>query len=313
MKYFILFLLAAGVLLAGYFLIPWPVDPYAVSDFTPIHASRSLTEADDERPLNSTITTAVSTDGMAFEPTDVWIADQAHTPDVVQDARGRLFLYYSGWIVGNELNRSAVAVSQDAGETWVYKYLTLTGSDAYSSPQSPDIVLLDDGTFRLYYTAHASDFVEGIHYAESQDGLNFTHAGVVFLPTGYTAENSTTFKIGDAWHMYALSKEGPQAVWHLTSDDGVTFSVYARTSFPMDDEVVVPGNGLMLDEKFHLFVSAPESGEIRSWSTKNGYDWYPDNGVRLSPERGHAFVKDPTLVELEDGRRLMFYVTDTTD
>lgn len=271
-----------------------------------------MVEVGDERPLNSTITTAISQDGLTFTSTGDWTTDQAHLPDAVIDDKGRIFLYYNGWIVGNELDRPAVAISQDDGKTWVYKKLTVTGGNTYSSPRYNDIVLLDDGTFRLYYTAHALNFVEGIHYAESQDGLNFEYKGKIFVPQGYEALNSTTFQIGETWHMYALSEEGSQGIWHLTSEDGIAFSFYAKTSFPMDGESVMPNNGLWVGDKFYLFVTTSK-GEIKSWSTKNGYDWYPDAGVRLSPQNGHALVKDPTIVSLKNGRQLMIYVTDIID
>ena len=312
MKYIILFILSSSLFLPGCSLFPQNNDPYATSDFQPIDAGMSILDPEDERPLNSTLALAVSKDGLTFTSTDGWISDQAHLPDAVVDNEGRVFVYYTGWIVGDRLDRTAVAISQDEGKTWIYKYLTVTGGESYSSPHYADIVKLEDGTFRLFYTAHAIDFVEGVHYAESQDGLNFEYKGPIFVPPGYEALNSTTFKIGETWHMYAVSEEGSSALWHLTSDDGITFIVYAKTSFPMDDESVTPANGIWIEDQFHLFVSTA-SGEIKSWSTKNGYDWYPDDGVRLSPDGDHALVKDPSIVELKDGSRLMIYVTDIID
>ncbi|MBI5794387.1 hypothetical protein HZA87_04910 [Candidatus Uhrbacteria bacterium] len=312
MKFISFLLVGASLLLSGCSFFERTDDPYAKSDFQPIQAQGSVVEDGDERPLNSTLATAISSDELTFAPTDNWITDQAHLPDAVIDKKGHIFLYYSGWIVGNDLDRTAVAISQDNGKTWVYKKLTITGGEAYSLPQAVDVVYLPEGTFRLYYTAHAIDFIGGLHYAESQDGLNFVYKGTVFVPTGYEAKNSTTFKIGDTWHLYAVSEEGPQALWHLTSSDGVAFEVYAKTSFPMDGESVLPANGTWVDDTFHLFVST-SSGTIKSWSTKNGYDWYPDDGVRLSPQDGHTLVKDPTIVELKDGSRLMIYVTDIID
>lgn len=312
MKFIYFFLLSTSLLLSGCSFPGSSNDPYVVSDFNPIQAAPSEQVPDDERPLNSTLALAISTDGFVYTRIDGWISDQAHLPDAMVDDEGRIFLYYTGWIVGSTLDRTAVAISQDDGKTWINKYLTVTGGESYSSPHYADIVKLDDGTFRLFYTAHAIDFVEGIHYAESQDGLNFVYKGSIFTPPGYEAINSTTFKIDNTWHMYAVSEEGPVALWHLTSNDGVTFAVYAKTSFPMDGESVTPANGIWIDDKFHLYVSTA-TGEIKSWSTKNGYDWYPDDGLRLSPDGDHSLVKDPTIVELEDGRKLMIYVTDIVD
>jgi hypothetical protein len=311
MKFIHLGLLCASLIFSGCALINSD-DPYATNDFEPIDAGKSEQAIEDDRPLNSTLAIARSTDSLIFDTTNDWISDQAHLPDAVVDSQGRIFLYYTGWIVGDKLNRSAVAISNDQGESWTYKYLTLTGSENYSSPLNPDIVLLEDGTFRLYYTAHAIDYKEGIHYAESVDGLNFEYKGQIFNPAGLQATNSTTFKIHDTWHLFAETADGPQSLWHLTSTDGVIFEVYALTSFPMGDTFVLPNNGIWIGEKFHLFVSTPE-GEIKSWSTKNGYDWYPDDGIRLSAENGHKLAKDATIVELKNGSQLMIYTTDIID
>ncbi len=312
MKKTSLILLISSLFLSGCSFPHASDDPYAVSDFNPIQAEPSEQALDDERPLNSTLALATSADGLTYTPIEGWISDQAHLPDAVVDDEGRIFLYYTGWIVGGELDRTAVAISEDNGKTWTYKVLTVTGGESYSSPHNADIVLLPDGTFRLYYTAHTLDFTEGIHMAESQDGVHFEYKTSVFVPSESESKNSTTFLVNDTWHMYTESDEGSDAIWHLTSTDGITFGVYAKTSFPMGDEFVTPNNGIWIGDTYHLFVST-RKGEIKSWSTKNGNDWNPDDGIVLAPEHGHRFVKDPTVVELEDGSQLMIYVTDIVD
>lgn len=285
-------------------------NPYSQNDFTPIDAGEGKKqEENDERPLNVKLETAVSSDGFNFTPTGNWISDQAHMPDlVIKD--DRIFLYYSGWIVGEFLNRTAVAISQDNGKTWVYKYVTVNGAQNLRSPSNPDIILLDDGTFRLYYTSSAIDGIPYLFYAESSDGLSFDFKSAVFAPVGYQASNSTTFKIADTWHLYAQTEKDDGTLWHLTSTDGIHFEVYARTSFPMDTKNYLPSNGIWIDEKFHIFLYSKQDSSIRSMFTKNGFDWYPDDGARLSPVSPNSFVRDSSIVQLPSGEYLMVYTTN---
>ncbi len=276
-----------------------------VSDFEPVRAKATLPQGESDGLQVHRLMTAISYDGLSYTQNDTWIADQADAPDaVVKDTT--IYLYYTGWIVGDRLNTTAVAISQDGGQSWVYKYLKLEQGGPIDRVVSADVVLLEDGTFRLFFTAGNP---QGIHYAQSSDGISFTYMGVVFAQSDDIARDSTTFKVGDTWHMYAASKDGAQRLWHLTSTDGVTFTLYALTSFPFDNEPYMPGNGLWLDDRYHLFMSSTDDASIRSMWSKEGFDWYPGDGARLEPLQTEDWVRDPAIVALDNGQTLMFYVT----
>ncbi|MBI4435290.1 exo-alpha-sialidase [Candidatus Uhrbacteria bacterium] len=276
-----------------------------VDDFEPVRG-RATTPGDRvDGPFEHRLMTAISYDGLSYTQNDTWVADQADSPDaVVKD--GTIYLYYTGWIVGDRINTTAVALSRDGGRTWVYKHLELTDAGPIDRVVYPDVVLLEDGTFRLFFTAGNP---QGIHYAESVDGITFAYKGVVFAQSDDIAIDSTTFKVGDTWHMYAASKDGTKRLWHLTSTDGSGFTVYAMTSFPFENEPRMPGNGYWLEDRYHLYLSSTDDVSIRSTWSKKGFDWYPGEGVRLEPLETEAWVRDPAIVALENGQYLMFYVT----
>jgi len=97
--------------------------------------------------------TAISYDGLTFVPNDGWIVDQAHAPDaIIKD--GKIYLYYSGWLVGKELNKTALAISEDNGQTWTHHHLTFIDK-LVSDALAPDVVLLDDGTIRMFFNARS--------------------------------------------------------------------------------------------------------------------------------------------------------------
>ncbi len=275
-------------------------------DFEPVRGKATTPADKTGGPFDHRLMTAISYDGLSYIQNDTWVADQADAPDaVVKD--GTIYLYYTGWIVGDRLNTTAVALSQDDGRSWTYKYLELAGGGFINRVVSPDVVLLDDGTFRLFFTAGNP---QGIHFAESADGISFTYKGVVFAQSDDIARDSTTFKVGDTWHLYAASKQGADRLWHLTSIDGVTFTVYALTSFPFDNEPRMPGNGLWIEDRYHLFLSSMDNASVRSTWSKEGFDWYPSENARLEPLETEDWVRDPALVSLDNGQYLMVYVTN---
>lgn len=278
------------------------------NDFEPIRGTSSAPEGVDaskEGPYERRIMTAISYDGLTYTQNDRWVCDQCNVPDaVIKD--GTIYLYYTGWIVGDRINTSAVAISTDEGASWTYKYLELSDAGPIDRVVDPDVVLLEDGTFRIFFTAGNP---QGIHYAESQDGISYVYKGVVFAQTDDIAIDSTTFKVDDTWHMYALSDAGVERMWYLTSTDGVTFTVYGLTSFPNDGILSMPSNGIWIDDRYYLFTFGPD-GTIGSMWSKNGSDWYPSRKTHLAPTEDELYVKDPAVVPLGNGQTLMFYVTN---
>lgn len=280
-----------------------------LNDFQPVQGKATAPAGIDgstQGPYERRIMTAISYDGLSFTQNGNWVCDQCNVPDaVVKD--GVIYLYYTGWVLGDRINTSAVALSSDEGKTWTYKYVEFQDSEPVDRVVDPDVVLLEDGTFRLFFTAGSP---QGIHYAESMDGITFTYKGPIFGQTDDIAIDSTTMKIADTWHMYALSSEGMERLWHLTSQDGTTFTVYDLISFPNDGVLSMPSNELTLGDRTYLFMFDPLLGVIGSMWTKNGFDWYPSKTTNLEPTEDEAYVKDPAIVPLNDGRYLMIYVTN---
>ncbi|NQV90705.1 hypothetical protein HQ487_04875 [Candidatus Uhrbacteria bacterium] len=288
--------------------------PKVISDFVPTQGKATAPNDEDastQGPFERRLQTAISYDGLSYVSNSGWISDQANVPDAVVTQDGTLYLYYSGWVVGDRLNSSAVAISQDNGVSWTYHYIEMNGAESLHLPADPDVVLLNDGTFRMYFTSSQTGGNISIYYGESMDGINFEYKGVIISLPDRQALDSTTFKIGDTWHMYALSDKGVDELWHLTSTDGVIFEVYGLTSFPYDGKSYVPSNGVWIENKFHLMLFHPREASIVSMWTKNGLDWYPDEGTRLDPTEEETYVHDSTIVPLKNGQSLMIYTTNT--
>jgi hypothetical protein len=279
-----------------------------LNDFEPPSTLATNPEQQKDGPQDKMIKLAFSKDGMSFISSEQIVSYQANNPDVIFDSEGRILIYYTGWIVGDRLYSSAVAISEDNGKTWIYKYLELTGGEDFTKPIDIDAFTLEDGTIRIFYPSGNPSVGTGIHYAESSDGINFEYKGAVFAPSGYTAKNPTVFQAGGLWHLYAWADNDDDQVWHLTSQNGINFTVYALTSFPINNEAATPANGIWIDDKYHLFLST-NNGKISSFRTKNGTEWMPDAGTRLSPSDKETRIIDSSAIKLSQDNYLMVYTT----
>ncbi len=288
---------------------------FPTSDFTP-PTGRDGNAL--EGPGVSRLMTATSLDGLSFTRTGLIVTDQGDVPDLVTDARGWVYLYYVGWTVGTERNKPVVAISRDAGRTWVYKKLVLTGFEGMRDPVDPDVQVLPDGTFRMYLTsAEANDLERAkTYFAEGTDGIHFTKMGVAFAPATGVSLDPSTVKIGSTWRMFSGGTPGSNH--HATSADGRVFTFDREMTFLRNGIGQLMANGIPVPggTRFYTFDSTPPVGGqrgINSVFTADGVTWTVDAGQRLSPDpastKENNGLKDPAAVRLSDGTYLMVYST----
>ncbi len=302
MKYILILLVLIGSLM-GTVMAQEPL----TSDFQPPQGADM--QSPEESPGRFRLLTATSEDGLTFTPTGNLIMDQANVPDMVLDENGRLFLYFTGWQLGDRQNVTAVAISDDLGKTWVFKYLQLEGFDR-APLVDPDIVLLPDGTFRLFGTSVISQNPAnklGIVYAEGTDGIHFTKMGTALEAPDSTID-STTFFVGDQWHMLTLPTRNGDLLYS-TATDGKTFTFQNTLKFGN----YFMSNGIEVEGGFRLFGFSIPDKVFGSFFSADGLSWKKEDGIRMaydpaSPLEGQ-YIKDPAIQQLPDGTYLMVYVT----
>lgn len=152
------------------------------------------------------ITTSV--DGETFTNTSTLLTDQGDVPDAVVTEDGTIMVYYIGASVSAAQENTVVAVSKDDGRTWKHYRLTFDLPSSHE-PSDPDVVILPDGTFRMYYTGNIDREKLGILYAESTDGYSFTYKGIAFAPE-FNVIDSTTFMFNNTWYMLVLDMKEPK-------------------------------------------------------------------------------------------------------
>jgi hypothetical protein len=279
------------------------------SDFKPTEGALDLA---GEGSWKKRILLATSEDGLIFTRTETVIADQANVPNMVVDDQGWIYLYYSGHTVGEKENVSAVAISSDNGETWVHKYLNIWDGDLFIEGNDPDVELLEDGTFRIFFLSKSilSEDIK-IYYAEGTDGVNFDFGGVAFEREG-PAIDSSTFRIGDEWHQFSLLGNTMHH-FHATSEDGKTFTFLSQEDFNFEDRPYVMSNEIQTDSGVRFYAFSPGYADFASYTSTDGITWTLEDGVPLSfegnSELESKYIMDPAVAQLADGTYLMAYVT----
>lgn len=253
---------------------------------------------------------ATSPDGLTFTSTGEIVLDQANVPDMIMDATGRIYLYFAGGQMGDKNNVIAVALSDDLGQTWVFKHLQFSGPP--SPPVGdPDVVLLPDGTIRLYATTQVGDNI-GIIYTDSPDGIHFGQRATAFAIPGANVLDSTTFLMGDVWHMFVLDGFTPDQ-WHATSTDGLTFTPVTKHSFKVDNQPYIVSNPVFIENGVRLYGFSGLGHPMRSFTSTDGETWTLEPDERLTFDPNSAIesveIKDPAVLQLAGGSYLMIYVT----
>lgn len=251
--------------------------------------------AAQDGPWNHRVLLAASDDGLRWTIRPEILAERASVPELFLDPEGRptiLFVDASGarQIIG--------ALRQNPEGAWQRVATNLQGVD-------PNVVRLDDGTYRAYVKAGLDGAVAA--YA-SQDGLNWTPLGEVFRDPRYPeATDPDVFQTPEGWVM--LLSLG-QKLLRCTSSDGLSFTTdgtVLELGGSVSDTVPVPGGWRTF---FHVNPS-PVTGprmQIRSAFTSDGKTWQVEEGERLvAPPEGPASlgVADPAPVQLADGSWLM--------
>lgn len=288
-----------------------PTDPNFGNDFQP---PQEPLRGQVEGPWDKRLMTAYSDDGLSFIKTNQVISDQANVPDLMALPNGRIILYYTGGSVGDKKQLTVAAISADNGKTWTHKYITISGFENGPVPGDPDIVKLDDGSFRLFITCgDPTSPYPKIFWADSQDGIHFVKGGIALEQSTEPVMDSFTVKIGDTWHMYTLTTQ-PDKLFHATSIDAKTFTLLGKVSFRAEnDESYWVGNEIKIENGFRFYGFSLHPSNIRSFTTKNGLNWQIEPGIRLPLEQDNQkesrYVRDPAVIQLSNGKFLMVYVT----
>jgi hypothetical protein len=284
-------------------------------EYTPPTGAATGSGVSSDGPGPRRILLATSTDGISFTRLDQLISDQTNTPNLVVLPSGRILLYYTAHAITGTFDNIAVAVSDDNAASWRYFKVAIDGVAPPPSVGDPDVVRLEDGSFRMYVTHGGPANTIVIKSATSSDGFNFTYEGIALNTSSQEYKDSLTQRIGDTWVQFVLhSSDGNMG--RATSSDGVTFALQGTQGYMNGGELYVLSNWLAIPSggfRVYGFRGLNAQSQIRSFTTTDGVEFTPDTTECLrfgTNPLERTFVKDAAVARMANGTYLMAYVSE---
>lgn len=226
------------------------------------------------------------------------------SPDVFYDeASSTFYLFTTGMRIG-------VHTSRD-GLTWT----EVTGARTPSPAFDPSVIVMPDGSYRMYYTFHSGSTPgspcsgKQLRYATSTDLVDWTtRSDVLLSDLGCGVPNVVRVGATDYRLYYVRGGEGvAHGTYMATSPDGLTWTPRAGILTPSDmvDPSVAQladGSWLMLTADFPPNKSSgPFFQKLYAATSSDGVTWDFGSAVPLytAPTPQGAF--DPDVVVLPDG------------
>jgi hypothetical protein len=252
-------------------------------------------------PYYHQIYRAFSSDGLIFAPENELLLDHASVPDAILRPDGEVWVYFVNGVPGQ--HGIWVAKPSTSGSWDIVGCVRLDGS-FNGNAVDPDIVLLSDGRYRLFYyegrfVSNTPELNEGPHpifSAISEDGLNFEIERQLIAVETVT-DPSVVHLANGRWLM-ALS-QGTRTLL-ADSDDGHDFEL-TGVAVELGG---VPELAILADGNVRLYVTA--EGIKSAVSNDEGQTWAVEPGTRLSSPQGEILA-DPSLITTSDGGWVLFY------
>lgn len=188
---------------------------------------------------------------------------------------------------------------------------------------NPEIVQLDDGTYRMYVEDHGTDgsSLVGIVVLSSTDGFSWTYIGIAMA----AASHPGIIKLSDdSWRLYYQCGE---SICSATSNDGLTFEKEEGTR--LDSDINLEGANVRHPcvveaseggYRMYYDTDAEDGAFIRIWSA------YSEDGLSFTreglsidlaacrndwPTGFYAHSSKPEVMQTSDGKWRMFFASST--
>jgi len=254
--------------------------------------------------------TSTDEDGLIWVKDNILISDRASVPDAVFNGEN-IMVYVAKWGI-------RVAISSD-GVNWTEKEVKISGIPDGMGACDPDVVLLQNGTYRLYYYENQMGMdpqMEGmdpaqipgphsIYVAISDDGINFCRDHEVYAQEWIT--DPDVIQMGDVWRMFVSN--GTRVISTISYDNGSTFTFERELQIggSITSTISVPGG-------YRMYYHAPETPPcIYSTFSSDGITWVKDTGVRVSAGSPGSLDENgaeaASVIKMSDGSYRLYYLS----
>ena len=205
------------------------------------------------------------------------------------------------------------------GSDWTEEGLSINNGWYWN----PEIVILDDGTYRMYVEDHGADgsSLVGVVVLSSEDGFDWTYVGIAMA----AASHPGIINLSDGrWRLYYQCGE---SICSAISDDGLTFEKEDGTR--LDSDIELEGANVRhpcvvsLNEggyRMYYDTDAEDGAFIRIWSafSEDGLTFTREGlSIDLTSYRDdwpigfYAHASKPEVIQTSDGKWRMFFASST--
>ncbi len=201
---------------------------------------------------------------------------------------------------------------------------------------APDI-LVENGTYKMWYGAQSSSGHDSIHFATSADGVHWTKYGVVIPTSVYNHVNDpSVVRVNDTYYMYysVAPEDEMDQVWCATSQDCLFWTIQGAVILPAvaqtswDSLKVGRPSVLYQDGVFKMWFDgtqrdasnpkavAPGTGRhVGFANSTDGFTWvkYPANPVFNNSGAIDVEFIDGKFVVVEESRVGVFWRVGTSE
>lgn len=239
---------------------------------------------------------ATSPDGLNFTVEDQLLLEHASVPDGILRPDGSVWVYF---VNGNPGQHAIfIAERQSDGTLDTIDCVRMDGA-INGNAVDPDIVLLPDGRYRLYY--FQGWFVQGgppppdephpMYSAISDDGIHFTVEGVALSLDGGGTDPTVTRVDDDSWLMAVTHPDG---VLLASGSDGAAFTLTGQSFESGISEI------WRFEDRLRLYVMGMRGLEIHE-STNDGAEW-----TELM-HSARILGADPSMLQEADGSFTLYF------
>ncbi|MBT4604199.1 exo-alpha-sialidase [archaeon] len=263
-------------------------------------------QTDTSKPWFSQVNIATSTDGITFIEQGM-LTKQAGVANLLKTKDNELIAIYQYFdpFIKENFDQIAYQISTDNGQTWSergfiqYEELPYKPKPGRPSPVDPDLVQLEDGSLRLYFTYPQPGYEYAFMAVSTADSItdNFVFKGPALSLDDTLLLDPAIVYFNDMWHHYTWTNEknseGVNINVHSTSKDGLTFERQDDIYLPMN----FLGQAIVIDEELYFYGSGMKGPVAKS---TNGFEW------EISSET-NVLGADPGITQLDDGSFVMIY------
>ena len=234
----------------------------------------------------------------------------AGVPCITRGPSGELVQMFQ-WFPNGDVSVQFIArrTSFDEGGTWgeIQSIQWANDNFPHSTPADPSLVLLEDGTWRLYFTSHLidEDKFPATFSATSTDGLLFEwESGKrMDLVTSGLLDPSIIFFNGE-YHFFAPRPGISHGSIYATSTDGITFTQQSDIVVKEHTDTKFLGNPSIIDDQLRFFGTLePTDGDwggVFIATSDNAVDW-------TVTWTNYGEIADPAGIQTSDG--ILMFVT----